>query len=224
MSLNIDFAGVEAMDLSPVPAGTYECEVVQCKQQKASTGKPMLVWAFKILDEGFVGRRVFLNTVLSGDARWKLKQTLMGLGFTEEDLAADFDLDPQEMIGLTCYVVVTQSLYQGAVKNDVQRVIDTDAYEAALADAEPTYEDIEVEDAFGDAGDVTEDELEEAIEAAMEDEEDTPEPPKITKAAQRRIDLYEIPIEELETSASNTIGKAQVDAWIAANVEEDDEE
>jgi hypothetical protein len=124
--MQLDFTNVKTLDTNPVPAGEYYIQVVACKPSVSKNGKPMIEWQFRIADGEYENRRLFMNNVLQENSLWKLKQTLQGLGFTEEDLEGPIDFEPGEMIGLEAYANVTMRLYEGVQRNNVERLISID--------------------------------------------------------------------------------------------------
>lgn len=99
---------------TPLPAGTYDVEVLDASEETAgpdakNPGTPYLKLEFQVTDEEYSGRKVWLNASFSEKARGILKGTLLGLGFTEEELASpDLEIDPEELIGRTAKAVVSE--------------------------------------------------------------------------------------------------------------------
>lgn len=107
MAIQLNLAGISAV-LEAVPPDTYPVVVSQCRlQDSKASGQPMLAWRLRIESpEEFAGRLLFHNTSLQKQALWNLKRTLLALGYEEEELDS-FEFDPEEVVGLTCQVVVT---------------------------------------------------------------------------------------------------------------------
>lgn len=122
-AFSVDFTNVQTLNMAPLPAGEYYVQVVACKPKTSSTGKGMLEWQYRVVEGEYENRRVFQNTMMQPENLWKLKQNLIGLGFTEEDLGGNIELNPDELIGLECFAIVTQRDYQGQMRNNVDRLI-----------------------------------------------------------------------------------------------------
>lgn len=120
--LPLDFTGV-AEKLSALPPGNFPAIIENVEEKTSSTGNPMLLFTFRITAGPHAERKVFQNYSLTPEALWKLYQTLRNLGFTEEELAGQFELDPNELINLECTLVLKPSEYQGRVTHKVATVL-----------------------------------------------------------------------------------------------------
>jgi hypothetical protein len=139
----VNFAEVES-SFQPIPEGRYDAvvETVEVRESNSSDND-YLNWEFKILDEEYEDRRLWMITSLSPKALFRVKDTFLALGVIEEDDEIDIeweddvDITPREgprMIapevdGLPCVVVVTNEVYDGRERNRVNEI--------APADSEP---------------------------------------------------------------------------------------
>ena len=121
--LSLNLTGV-SLNLEPLPEGVYSA-VVSTVEQKISTNnrQPYLAWIFELSDSPYEGRKLFYNTSLQEQALWNLARTLKALGFDPGDFTGDMELDTTDLLDIECRVVVTQDVYQGEVRNRVDRVI-----------------------------------------------------------------------------------------------------
>lgn len=109
----------ETTGFEPIPEGVYEVALrdVEIKEgQKA----PYWLWTFEVpaSAEEFSGRRLWLNTSLSENALWKLKETFDAFGETP-------DTDTDEMLGKRVRAVVIQRVIQsGARSGEITNQID----------------------------------------------------------------------------------------------------
>lgn len=133
--VNINFAEVEG-GFEAIPEGTYLCEIekVECRQSKSSE-HDYLNWEFKILDDpDHEGQHLWMITSLSPRALFRLKDVFQALDVLEDEMNLDFDddvditptagprmLEP-DVEGLTCYVVVTNEVYENKERNRVNEV------------------------------------------------------------------------------------------------------
>lgn len=110
----------ESSGFTPLEAGTYEARLTNVKATQAkSSGNPMWVWELEVVGPSNKGRKLWVNTVLTDAAMWKVAEMFAAFGY-------DTDTDTDEIIGDHCYVdVVQRTIEQGAkagqVGNDVQR-------------------------------------------------------------------------------------------------------
>lgn len=143
-SLHLDLTGAK-LSFEALPIGAYDAHVVEVKHgPSAATGEPNLAWTFEVDEEPYEGRKLFLNTSLQSQAIWKLGQTLMAFGWSEEEITAKggFDLEVADLVDLPCRLVVSQQMYQGQMRNRVQRVlpptggVEPSSFEGEEAEAE----------------------------------------------------------------------------------------
>lgn len=232
MSLPINFAGVQAsQNFEPVAAGTYEVAVHAVKAKKSSTGKPMLEWVFEIQEEGDAwGHRIFTNTILEANSLWRTKDFLLALGFSEEELAAEFELDPADLVGLGAMAVLGVEEYQGQKRNRVVRL--NKLSEGASI---PTWAEEEPEEVNPDGPDAPEDtegyddgfeaesEPEEAEDAPAEDVQEEapytiPDDLKVSASARKLATEHQVPLEQITpTGPGKSYVLKDIQAWIEAN-------
>jgi hypothetical protein len=128
MAINVNLTGITDRDFEPVPAGKYLVEVASCELRTTgpnakTPGAPMINWGFRILDEAFSGRMIFTNSLLGANSLWKLRQFLIAFGYTAEDLEGEFELEPDDMIGMIAMATVTMRAdNQGEMRNDIRRL------------------------------------------------------------------------------------------------------
>lgn len=111
----------EGQSREAIPEGTYECRLIEVKVTTAKkSGNPMWVWTLEIVEEPHRGRRLWVNTVLTEAAMWKVGEMFSAFGADPE--TADTD----EIIGDHCYAEVTvreiaEGARAGQMGNDVNR-------------------------------------------------------------------------------------------------------
>lgn len=139
--LRINFAEVES-SFEPLPEGQYEVviETVEVRESKSSDND-YLNWQFKVLDDEYEGRMLWMITSLSERALFRLKDVFLALGVIEEDEEIDIeweegvDITPQEgprlinpeVEGLACIAVVTNEMYDGRERNRVNELLESGA-------------------------------------------------------------------------------------------------
>lgn len=110
----------ERSGFKPIEEGTYEARLTGVKATNAkSSGNPMWVWELEIVEAPYRGRKLWVNTVLTDAAMWKVAEMFNAFG-------VDTDTDTDEIIGDHCNVDVVQRTIEsgaraGQVGNDVQR-------------------------------------------------------------------------------------------------------
>lgn len=126
----------ESSGFTPLEEGPYEVRLTDVKATTSKTSNnPMWVWELESVEEGSRGRKLWVNTVLTDKAMWKLGEMFAAFG-------VDTDADTDELIGDHCIAHVTQrTITQGAragqIGNDVARCepIDTDTGEVGNTNA-----------------------------------------------------------------------------------------
>lgn len=110
---------------TPLEPGTYRARLVEVEaKQAASSGNPMWVWKYEILDDKYKGRFQWNNTVLTDKALWKVAESFSAFG-------VDTDTDTDELIGCTVKLevsqrVIQQGARQGQTGDNVDRVLPDD--------------------------------------------------------------------------------------------------
>lgn len=104
---------------TPLEPGNYECRLTNVTAKTASTGNPMWVWELEVTDEKAPGRRLWVNTVLTDSAMWKVGEMFAAF-------EVDTDADTDELIGEKCMAEVVQRVMTGGARagqmgNDVRR-------------------------------------------------------------------------------------------------------
>lgn len=170
-TINVDLSDVETRKV--VAEGEYLLEV---DEVNINPGDEYDYISLKIKIEG--GGVAYENLSLSPKALWKLRQYLESFGYDIPDSA--FDLDPKELVGLTCGGIVDMDTHEGTRKNVI-----VDVFPEAELDEDREVEDdppkkkskkkVQEEEDDEDEEDDEEND-EEDDEEDDEDEED--EPPK----------------------------------------------
>lgn len=105
---------------SPLEDGAYRCRLVEVEAKNAaSSGNPMWVWKLETADEKSEGKFLWVNTVLTDKAMWKVSEMFAAFN-------ADTDTDTDELIGEFCMADVVQRVIEkgaraGQMGNDVAR-------------------------------------------------------------------------------------------------------
>lgn len=151
MSVSINFTGVSTVEQGAVPAGQYDVSVAAVKQKTSKTSQePMLEFRLQIESGEYAGRSLFMNLMLTAKGLPYLKTFLKNLGFTEEELEGQFELDLETLIGLECIAVVVVRQNEMGPMNNVIRTMPRTDVPATLPDwasGNVTAQDGETEDA-----------------------------------------------------------------------------
>lgn len=106
--VSVDFTGVETGG-RPCPDGTYKAEITAFTQEESSTGNPMIVAKYKVLNGKGKGALIYDNLSLQPQALFRLKAVCEACGI-EADGAADLDLD--DMVGQELLIDVENETYE----------------------------------------------------------------------------------------------------------------
>ena len=109
----------------PIPAGAYPIVVSTVKQSEEDgpSGFPYFILELTVAEGEFENRKLWTNLSMSPKAAFKVKEFLLAVGVPEEDLAGEFDFDPDEYEGATLEIAVKQESYEGVVRNKVTNFI-----------------------------------------------------------------------------------------------------
>lgn len=111
----------ETQDFSALPVGTYTGKLVNVDTSKSGDAGPYWSWEFDITDDGFEGRKLWVNTSLSEKADWKMKEVFNAFGH-------DAESDTDELIGESITLVVSQTVIErgnrkGQMGNNVDQCL-----------------------------------------------------------------------------------------------------
>lgn len=124
----VDFTGVDSGGRTRVPEDDYLVKVVSVKHDTSkSSGNPMLVWEFEIVDGKFAGKKLRDRTVLQENSLWKLKQLLEAMGVEVPSKRVALQL--QNYIGRTLGVTTVDDEYEGRVSSKVADYVSLDVLE-----------------------------------------------------------------------------------------------
>ena len=117
--LNLDFSNVQSRD--PLPEGVYPASIAKVEQALSkSSGNPMLKVEFNIEADGYQGRKVWSNYVLTEAAMWKVQELFSALGL---DTDAILEIDTDELVGMTCNLKIAQREYEGNIQNEIKKAM-----------------------------------------------------------------------------------------------------
>ena len=119
----VDFTGVSS-GFEIIPEGQYDCTVFAVEQKVSqNSGAPYLNWQLKIQGGDFDGRRMFYVTSLQPQSLWVLKLALKAIGYSDEQLKGQFNLDLEELCGRECVAVVVHEEYKGEMRDHVDKIL-----------------------------------------------------------------------------------------------------
>lgn len=119
MIKNLDFSNVTSRD--PLPEGVYEATVAKVDSVVSKTsGNPMLKVEFDIHAEGYEGRKIWGNYVLTENCMWKVAELFNALGL---DTDAIVEIDTDDLIGLDCSLKIAQREYEGNIQNEIKKAM-----------------------------------------------------------------------------------------------------
>lgn len=102
MAFKLNFADTELFSFDPIPAGTYEFEVVDAETKTSNAGNEYINLQMAVAGGDFDGRRVFAGLHFTEKALGMTMGALMAFGYEEEELRAGIDLDPEDLLGEHC--------------------------------------------------------------------------------------------------------------------------
>jgi len=153
-SISVDLSGVET-NRKAIPEGQYTVVVNTAEHAESQSGNPMIKFEFEVTEGAQKGAKLYENCSLQPQALFKLKSLLLGLGFEIPKKA--FELDLEELVGLTCDVEVGHEKYEGKTRARILSYLDPNEED----DDEDDDEEEDDEDDGPDLSDLTLDELKE---------------------------------------------------------------
>ena len=106
----------EGSSFNPIDSGRYRATVFEISREVGkNSGKPYLKWCFQICEcEPFAGRRLWDNTSLSDNAKWRLVQVLKACGIDVPK--GRLQLNPNDLLGKE--LILTVGLEPDEYAND----------------------------------------------------------------------------------------------------------
>lgn len=90
-----------------VPPGSYRARVVDIQSKESSSGNPMLVWSWEILDGDESGSEISSMTSLQPHALFSLKEHLEAFG-----IEGDVEFDTDTLVGKIAKITVAKETYR----------------------------------------------------------------------------------------------------------------
>lgn len=175
--VSVDFTGVEAGG-RPVPDGTWRCEIVSMEQEESSTGNPMIVAKYKVLNGKGKGGVIYDNLSLQPQALFRLKALCEAIG-VEAESATDLDLD--ELVGQEVLIDVENETYEDKKRPRAAGYASSNDKDSEEDDSKEDDSEDEDEDDDDEDEETSEDEEEED-----DDEKSSKKSSKSVKSSKRR--------------------------------------
>ena len=110
MAIQVNFSEVDIKEFEPMPAGSYLVNLVEVEQVTAQTEKATqyMKCKYQVMDpEEYTDRFLWDNLMLEGKGMFRLKQALLAAGFSNDELEAGIDFEPQDLIGTEFMVSIS---------------------------------------------------------------------------------------------------------------------
>ncbi len=117
--VKVNLAGVTVGEYDALPKGLYNCSVTSFLDKVSKKGKPMVEWQFTIIEGELKGRKIWLNNTLTPESLWAFKRSLLAVGFTEEQLEGDLEVEAEDVIDQECTIRTDQEEYNGKMQTRV---------------------------------------------------------------------------------------------------------
>lgn len=122
-TIKVDLTGVETR--KNLPEGQYMVTLNSASVEKSqNSGNDYIKFEFEVSEGKFRGAKLYHNSSLQPQALFNLKAVLTALGFSIPNKA--FELELEDLIGLTCIVEVTHEVYQGENRARITEFINAD--------------------------------------------------------------------------------------------------
>jgi hypothetical protein len=126
----------ESSGFTPLEPGAYHAKLRDVDTTREGPKGPYWSWEYEVIDEPYVGRRLWNNTSLSEAAAFKMKETFEAFG-------VDTSTDTDEMIGHVIKLLVSVRTIQsgpreGEESNQIDRIKPADEDVVAANDSSKT--------------------------------------------------------------------------------------
>ncbi len=168
--IEVNFEGVKSF--KSAPEGNHKVTVTEVTQSMSSNDNPMLSWVYEVTEGKAKGAKLWDVTSLQPQALFRLREVLVALGLEVPDDVMELNLE--DMVGLTCGVVVGMEEYQGKKRaritdyigeDDVNESGEEDAEEAPAKSKRASKKDTsdDADEEVADVSKMDEDELAELV-------------------------------------------------------------
>lgn len=129
MGITLNFSNVESKNFDAIPNGAYEALVHDIEETNvkngANVGAPMWAVQFAINGGQYDNRRVFRNFTVIESSLWAIEQFLVAIGVDPQALKSTdgVTIEPSNLIGAACKIVLRQRIYEGTPTNDVKQIM-----------------------------------------------------------------------------------------------------
>lgn len=129
MPITVDLSGVKT-EFEPIPPGVYDAMIADAEEKTSKNGNPYVNIRFSVEpneDTGFDGESAawYALTVTEETKRY-VKSTLSNLGWSDEELEGAVTIDPADLIGLECTLVIESYFYEGEERTRVSEILPPD--------------------------------------------------------------------------------------------------
>lgn len=124
LDLNLESYEAQTSDFSPIPAGSYICQITDSEAYYSKAGRPNLKVTLTVADGDYIGRKLWCNFCLDAEVGLKI---LKSLAVAARHPNPNFIRDSEELHGLYAKARVVITKQEGyADKNDVKGFSDAD--------------------------------------------------------------------------------------------------
>lgn len=135
LDLNLEGYEAQTSDFSPLPAGSYVCQISNTESYYSKAQRPNLKVTLTVQDGDYAGRKIWTNFCLDAEVGLKI---LKSMAVAARHPNPNFLRDSEELHGLYVKARVTISKQEGyADKNDVKGFSDADSASVASTSAAP---------------------------------------------------------------------------------------
>lgn len=125
MPIAINLAGVEVQgSFEPIPRGLYPVTITKATSKTSKKGNPVFELEMAISEDAseFANRKLWFNLTVIASTLWKVKKTMLQMGWTAEQLDGGLELDEEEWVGLEAIADVRQKVVDGVLRNQVEEL------------------------------------------------------------------------------------------------------
>ncbi len=135
----------EARSFKPVPDDTYPAKISQVKDVQKGPKASYVPIEFEITEGEFAGRKFYQNYMVDGAAAGMFVEFINKVLGTDHDVdeLEDLDLDPNDLIGAACAIVLKQEEYpegSGEMRSQIKKVLSAGAAKKKVSEDEEESE------------------------------------------------------------------------------------
>lgn len=123
---NNDSFEIDLTQAGGVPDGVYKMRCIDIEQSVSSSGNPMFVWSFVIIEGDYQGTNFKYYTAMTPAAMWKVAEAVQALGVGKSGEVVKFK--KSDVLNKDCGAVVESQEYKEQKRPSINKLVSLTEY------------------------------------------------------------------------------------------------